>query len=297
MKKLLTILLTSLLSLAFALQLPFGQVALRDGTGSLIGAGKLVYDNFDLDLLQGFNGPATMTITQRDGTKVSFEVVVTETNDILVVSGTEQISLRDTLQLPGFVFEVWREDADDIALIDIAPIEAAVRALEAEALALGVTLELFQAELATLVWAVVDLMQAGLSQDEALAALRQAIAIDPSLREVTTIVADKIDLKEAGLSAATIQAFLALRADAFGIDHRIFLEEYSTLAADLIDMVEAGIDEAVALAFLKEAMLRDPSLEEVSTIVSDFIDRHDRGDDNYGDDDDDDYDDDDDEDR
>jgi hypothetical protein len=110
MKKLATIALISLLSLAFALELPFGQVELTDDTGRVVALGKLVYDNFDLDLLQGFNGFATMTITQPDGTKVSFDVAVTETNDILVVSGTELISLRDTLQVPGFVFEIWREE-------------------------------------------------------------------------------------------------------------------------------------------------------------------------------------------
>ncbi|MBS3967833.1 MAG: hypothetical protein KGZ60_11315 [Truepera sp.] len=110
MNKLLTVALISLLSLAFALELPFGQVELTDDTGRVVALGKLVYDNFDLDLLQGFNGFATMTITQRDGTKVSFEVAVTETNDILLISGTELISLRDTLQMPGFVFEVWREE-------------------------------------------------------------------------------------------------------------------------------------------------------------------------------------------
>ena len=110
MNKLLTVALISLLSLAFALELPFGQVELTDDTGRVVALGKLVYDNFDLDLLQGFNGFATMTITQRDGTKVSFEVAVTETNDILLISGTELISLRDTLQIPGFVFEIWREE-------------------------------------------------------------------------------------------------------------------------------------------------------------------------------------------
>lgn len=113
MKKLLTIALislTSLLSLASALELPFGRVELKDDTGRVVALGKMVYDNFDLDLLQGFNGFATMTITQRDGTVVSFDVAVTDTNDILVVIGTELISLRDTLHGPGFVFEVWREE-------------------------------------------------------------------------------------------------------------------------------------------------------------------------------------------
>ncbi|MBS3967768.1 MAG: hypothetical protein KGZ60_10990 [Truepera sp.] len=304
MKKLATILLISLsLSLALALELPFGQLTLTDDTGRLIGAGKLVYDNFDLDLLQGFSGFATLTISQRDGTVGSFEVMVTETNDVVVISGAELISLRDTLQAAGLEFEVWREDADDIARVDIAGIEAAVWALEAEALALGVTAELFQAEFTTLVWATVDLMEAGLSQAEALEVLRQTIATDPSLREATTIVAAKIDLTEAGLSVAAAQAFLALRADAFGIDHRIFLQEYSTLAAALIDLVEAGIDEATALALLTEAMGRDPSLEEVTTIVAKFIDQREaqREDDDYhndddDDDDDDDYDDDDDDD-
>lgn len=113
MKKLLTIALISLislLSLASALELPFGRVELKDDTGRVVALGKMVYDNFDLDLLQGFNGFATMTITQRDGTVVSFDVAVTDTNDILVVIGTQLISLRDTLHGPGFVFEVWREE-------------------------------------------------------------------------------------------------------------------------------------------------------------------------------------------
>lgn len=283
MKHLATLVLISLVSLALALELPFGQVALKDDGGRLIGAGKSVDDNFDIDLLQGYNGFATMTVTGPDGVVSSFEVMITEDDDIVVISGGELVSLRDSFEPAGLKFEVWREDADDISLVDVALIEAAVRQLEAEALALGVTAERFQAELATLVWAAADLMEAGLSQDEALAVLRQAIVTDPSLREATTIVAAKIDLKEAGLSAATIQAFLALKSDDFDIDHRTYLAEYSTLAAALIDMLEAGIDEAVALAFLKEAMLRDRSLAEVSTIIAEFVDQEGRDDDRHDD--------------
>ena len=284
MKHLATLVLISLVSLALALELPFGQVALKDDGGRLIGAGKSVDDNFDIDLLQGYNGFATMTVTGPDGAVISFEVMITEDDDILIISGGELVSLRDSFEPAGLKFEVWREDVDDISLVAVALIEAAVRQLEAEALALGVTAERFQAELSTLVWAAADLMEAGLSQDEALEVLRQAMRTDPSLREATTIVADKIDLKEAGLSAATIQAFLALKSDDFGIDHRTYLAEYSTLASALIDLVEAGIDEAMALAILKEAMLKDPSLEEVSTIVADVIDRQEGRDDDRHDD-------------
>lgn len=196
MKKLATLALISvlsLLSLALALELPFGAVELRDDKGNLVGVGKLVYDEFEVDLLQGFNDFAAMTIRQHDGTVTSFEVMVTETGDIVVIVDAEFVSLREAFLAAGLEFEVSREDDDDLARIDLAGIEAAVWALTAELEALGVTPEAFRAEFYTLVFGVADLLEAGLSQAEALEVLRQAILSDPSLEEVTTIVAEFID--------------------------------------------------------------------------------------------------------
>jgi hypothetical protein len=137
----------------------------------------------------------------------------------------------------------------------------------------------FRSEFRGIAEALIDMVQAGLAKDAAMSTLRSAIAANPRLDEVSTIVADKLDLKEAGVSPELIRAFLALHNDltTLGISPETFLQEHSTLAAALIDMIEAGIGEALAFAVLKEAMRADPSLEEVTTITARVIDLREEG--------------------
>lgn len=99
-----------LVSIALALQIPLGQVTMHDDAGNLVGSGKLTREEFELDLLKGFVGFAVMTVRQPDGATLSYEVVITATGDILVVSHSALVSLRDTLRQAGVEVEISRED-------------------------------------------------------------------------------------------------------------------------------------------------------------------------------------------
>ncbi len=79
----------------------------------------------------------------------------------------------------------------------------------------GVEQKVFLEELTTITAAFIDMHKAGVTGSTALATLKAAFRVDPSLEELTTITAAMIDLKESGLTEAEAMARLeaALIAD------------------------------------------------------------------------------------
>ena len=70
----------------------------------------------------------------------------------------------------------------------------AVLALHQELEELGIARETFLEEFSTIVAAMIDMAEAGIPEADAMALLREALKADPSLEELTTIIADRIDL-------------------------------------------------------------------------------------------------------
>jgi tetratricopeptide (TPR) repeat protein len=124
-----------------------------------------------------------------------------------------------------------------------------------------------------------EMLDAEIPENVALEILERAIVADPTLEELTTIVAAMIDLHEAGASPEAIVAVFTLveAKVAAGIDRELLLEEFSTIVAAKIDMLDAEIPENVALEILERAIVADPTLEELTTIVAAMIDLHEAG--------------------
>jgi len=139
---------------------------------------------------------------------------------------------------------------------------------------LGLDPALFKEELSTIAASFTDMVEAGITVENALSILRSSLAADPTLEELTTITAAMIDLHEVGASQDDIMATFTLLEEqiAAGVKRDLVLEEFSTIVSAQIDMLDAGISASVALAVLAEAMIADPKLEELTTITSAMID-------------------------
>lgn len=135
----------------------------------------------------------------------------------------------------------------------------------------GINKVKFLEELDTINSALVDMLEAGIDEKQAITLLQGSLVADKEVEELSTIVAAMIDIKGAGgnpeQSLALIRAALEQ-----GVDQKTLLEEITTLNAAYIDMIEGGISEAAAGALIKEAMKSDPALEEITTITAEFID-------------------------
>jgi len=144
---------------------------------------------------------------------------------------------------------------------------------------LGLDPILFKEELSTIGASLIDLVEAGIAENNALAILRLALLADPKLEELTTITAAMIDLHEVGATQADIMALFSLVEEqiAAGMDKTLLLEEITTLSAAKIDLLEADIPAAEAMAILKAAMAADPKLEELTTITAVMIDLTEKG--------------------
>jgi hypothetical protein len=124
----------------------------------------------------------------------------------------------------------------------------------------------------TLTAALIDLHEAGITGEAALAVIRTAAQADPTLEESSTIVAAIIDVVEAGVPIEQGMALLALQHDAaLGLEPGAFLEEVTTLMAALIDLHEAGITGEAALAVIRTAAQADPTLQEMDKVVEAVI--------------------------
>lgn len=169
-------------------------------------------------------------------------------------------------------------------LADLAGLVAAVgpdRALLVLNLRTELTIApwVFREEFGTLTSALIDLVEAGIAKDEAVAILRKAAAADVTLEEVSTITAAMVDLHEAGVGHAEMKAIFAILEEqiAAGLSRKLVLEEFTTITAAKIDMVEAGIAKDQAVAIVRKAIGFDPSLEEFTTITAALIDLVEQG--------------------
>jgi hypothetical protein len=139
---------------------------------------------------------------------------------------------------------------------------------------LGLDPALFEEEFDTITASLIDMLEAGIAEEAALAMLKGALTADPTLEELTTITAAMIDLHQAGATPEDILALFRLLEEqvATGIERALLLEEISTIAAAKIDLLEAEIPAATALAVLRMALQAGPTLEELTTITAAMID-------------------------
>ncbi|HSW35869.1 MAG TPA: hypothetical protein VLH18_04615 [Candidatus Limnocylindrales bacterium] len=114
-----------------------------------------------------------------------------------------------------------------------------------------------------------DMVAAGLSEDEARTVLERAALVDPSPKGIYEIASGFINMRDAGIAFADALKVFDLRQ---GIAPGIFRREISTIISYMIDMHDAGITAPTAMAVLIMAITADPTLREVSTVVSAFID-------------------------
>lgn len=152
-------------------------------------------------------------------------------------------------------------------------IEQILRLADAE----GIDKTIFLEEIETVSAAYLDLIEAGIPTERAIAILQKDILLDPTLEEVPTIIAASIDLEEAGIDFEKVVDFITNTAAESGIDKETFLEEFTSITAAYIDLIESGVSEDTALIIMKEAMMADASLEEITTITAAFIDLVDEG--------------------
>lgn len=168
--------------------------------------------------------------------------------------------------------------ADYVDLVVAVGARAAVEALNLQR-ELNLDPALFKEEFGTIAAALIDMAEAGIAGENALAILRGALASDPKMEELATIIAAMIDLHEAGATQEDILAVFVLVEEqlAKGVERKLLLEEFATITAAKADLLEAGIPAATALAALRTALQADPTLEELSTITAAMIDLVEKG--------------------
>lgn len=182
-----------------------------------------------------------------------------------------------SVEITGELAESAREAGllpdDYVDLVEEAGSELAMKVLELQA-ELDIDPELFSDEFDTIAAGMLDMLEAGMTEDAALAILKGSLVADPELEELSTIVAATIDLHDVGATAEDIMAVLALVEAqlAAGTDRELLLEEITTFTAAMVDLLEAGVKAEAALAMLKTAMEADPTLEELTTITAAMAD-------------------------
>jgi hypothetical protein len=90
----------------------------------------------------------------------------------------------------------------------------AVFKLMEEQVAAGLDRNLLLEEFSTIIAAKIDILDAGITADNALAHLKSSLVADPTLEELTTIIAAMIDLVEQGLSPEEAWARIQAAIDA-----------------------------------------------------------------------------------
>jgi hypothetical protein len=189
-----------------------------------------------------------------------------------VVSVALSAELADAVSVAGL------SPADYVDLVVEVGSQAVVEVLALQG-ELGLDPTLFKEEFSTMAAALIDMTEAGIAEDNALAILEGALVADPEIEELATITAAMIDLHEAGAPQESIMAVFRLVEErvAAGVERTLLLEEFSTMAAALIDMTEAGIAADNAFAILNATLTADPTLEELATITAAMIDLHEAG--------------------
>jgi hypothetical protein len=193
----------------------------------------------------------------------------------LVVEVTSVVltaELADAIRVVG----LFPADYVDLVVEVGSPMAMQVIGLQGE---LGLDLTLFKDEFGTIASAKIDMLDAGITENNALAILKSSLIADPTLEELTTITAATIDLHEVGATQEGIMAVFTLVEEqiAAGVDRTLLLEEFTTITAAKVDMLEAGITGDNSLAILRGALVADPTLEELTTITAAMIDLHEVG--------------------
>jgi len=183
------------------------------------------------------------------------------------------VSAAITAELADVIQNLNLEPEDYVDLIYEVGSEVAIQVLNLGN-ELGIDPDLFKDELGTIAASLIDMTEAGITEENALAILKSSLAADTTLEELTTITAAMIDLHEAGALQDNIMAvFKLLEAQiAAGVDGALLLEEITTITAAKIDMLDAGIPADIALNALNTALAADPTLEELTTITAAMID-------------------------
>lgn len=93
LRKLLLMLVVAVVGGAvFAIAVPDGStLTLTDASGNLVGAGSYMGGNLTLDVLGTFSGDATLTITNRGGHAMTYDVSVDSSGNVTLVSSGEQL--------------------------------------------------------------------------------------------------------------------------------------------------------------------------------------------------------------
>jgi hypothetical protein len=185
------------------------------------------------------------------------------------------ISVVITAELADVVQNLDLEPEDYVDLVDEAGTAAAIEALKLGK-ELGINQTLFKDEFGTIAASLIDMIEANITENNALAILNASLAADLTLKELTTITAAMIDLHEAGATQENIMAVFTLMEQqvAAGLNRTLLLDEFSTIIAAKIDMMDAGITAANATAILNSSLTADPTLEELTTITAEVIDLH-----------------------
>lgn len=185
--------------------------------------------------------------------------------DVVSVSLTTE--LADAARAAGLL------PADYVDLVAAVGLPVAMRVLNLQQ-ELGLDPARFKEEFGTIAASLLDMLEAGMTGDHALAILKGALAADPKLEELATITAAMIDLHKAGATPEDLMAIFILLEEqvAAGMERALLLEEITTIAAAKIDLLEAGVPAAAALAVLRAALQADPQLEELTTITAALID-------------------------
>jgi hypothetical protein len=183
------------------------------------------------------------------------------------------VSVSLTADLAAAVLASGLLPADYVDLVTAvgSPIAMQVLNLQKE---LDLDPALFKEEFGTIAAALLDMKDAGIAGDDALAILKGTLIADPKLEELTTITAALIDLHEAGATQEDIMSVFTLLEEqvAAGMERALLLEEITTITAAKIDLLDAGVPAATALAVLRTALAADPKLEELTTITAAMID-------------------------
>jgi hypothetical protein len=183
------------------------------------------------------------------------------------------VSVSLTADLAAAVLASGLLPADYVDLVTAVGSPIAMRVLNLQK-ELGLDPALFKEEFGTIAAALIDMKDAGIAGDDALAILKGTLIADPKLEELTTITAALIDLHEAGATQEDIMSVFTLLEEQVvaGIERSLLLEEITTITAAKIDLLDAGVPAATALAVLRTALAADPKLEELTTITAAMID-------------------------
>jgi hypothetical protein len=240
--------------------------ALRVVAGALHAGGKIVAGSEVAVAVSGLDPQVAQTIsTYLAGRGVSIELYTAAVTPALLEAA-----------------QAARLSPDNLSdLVELAAAVGPDRALLVLNLRTELTIApwVFREEFGTLASALIDMAEAGIAKDEAVAILRKAAAAGVTLEEVSTITAAMIDLHEAGVGHAEMKAVFAILEEqiAAGLSRKLVLEEFTTITAAKIDLVEAGIAKDQAMAIVRKAIGFDPSLEEFTTITAALIDLVEQG--------------------